>query len=121
MAQIIKAAVILCATILFMAACDNGSLASDAPARKHPKTVGYDTLKMGKETFEEKCTVCHGADGRLGIGGAKVLPDTKLGLEEVKQQVMNGKKGMPSFKQVLTVIEIDAVAKYALRLKQENK
>jgi len=121
MAHIKKAVAIVCFTALFTTACDQDNTAVDQAAQKQPRVSGYDTLKMGRETFEEKCVVCHGTDGRLGIGGAKVLPDTKLGIDEIKQQVTNGKKAMPSFKQVLTDVEIDAVARYALSLKRDSK
>lgn len=103
--------------LLTIVSCNTASPAKDEATAKQINT-GYDTLKLGKETFEEKCVVCHGSDGRLGASGAKILPDTKLTLEEVKQQVMNGKKAMPSFKQILTDGQVTAVAKYALTLKK---
>lgn len=85
------------------------------------QVVGYDTLKLGKEFFGEKCAVCHGDNGRLGAGGAKSLPDTKLSIPEIEQQIQQGKKAMPSFKRILTEEQILALAKYVLTLRDTLK
>jgi mono/diheme cytochrome c family protein len=103
--------------ILLTGSCSGNE---DSGNKQFPKSginSGYDTLGLGKETFEEKCVVCHGNDGRLGISGAKILPDTKLQMDGIIKQIQNGKKAMPSFKQVLTEEQITAVAKYVLTLK----
>lgn len=107
--------------ILLAVSCSSND---DSKAKQLPQSdvsSGYDTLRMGKETFEEKCVVCHGDDGRLGASGAKILPDTKLHIAEIIKQVENGKKAMPAFKQVLTEDQITAVAKYVLTLKDTIK
>lgn len=47
--------------------------------------------------FNSNCATCHGADGKLGLSGAKDLSKSNLSDEVIKQMVLNGKNAMPSF------------------------
>ena len=41
--------------------------------------AGENTVALsGKEIFDEKCSLCHGADGKLALSGAKDLSVTQL-------------------------------------------
>jgi cytochrome c6 len=64
--------------------------------------------------YMTKCVACHGADGRLGAAGAKNLAETKLSVDEVKHQIINGKGAMPPFGNQLSEEEIQAIADYVL-------
>lgn len=66
----------------------------------------------GKEIFEDKCTLCHGSDGKLGLSGAKDLSISKLDHKGITDIVANGKNGMAPYKDVLTPAQIEAVASY---------
>ena len=66
----------------------------------------------GKEIFEDKCTLCHGSDGKLGINGAKDLSVTQMNHAGIVETVTNGKNSMAAYKSVLTTEQIDAVASY---------
>ena len=66
----------------------------------------------GKEIFEEKCTLCHGSDGKLGMSGAKDLSVTALDHQNIVAIITNGKNTMASYKAVLSTEQIEAVASY---------
>ena len=66
----------------------------------------------GKEIFEEKCTLCHGSNGKLGLSGAKDLSVTALDHQNIITIITEGKNAMASYKAVLTHEQIEAVANY---------
>ena len=66
----------------------------------------------GKEIFEEKCTLCHGSNGKLGLSGAKDLSVTALDHQNIITIITEGKNTMASYKAVLTPEQIEAVANY---------
>jgi len=87
--------------------------AADNNNKETPQT----TEKSGSEIYSSKCTACHGADGNMGIAGAKKLPESTLGLEEREAIITNGKGTMPAFKNQLDAASIKVVAEYTLTLK----
>jgi mono/diheme cytochrome c family protein len=66
----------------------------------------------GKQIFEEKCTLCHGGDGKLGLSGAKDLSITQLNHSSIVEIITNGKNAMTPYKDVLSVEQIEAVSSY---------
>lgn len=82
-------------------------------ADKKAKTPGVD----GKKVFKQNCVVCHGLDGKLGANGSKDLTQSKLSLDERKAIVKNGKGAMVGLGSLLKPEEIEAVAKYTMKLK----
>ena len=75
--------------------------------------AGKKSMAMtGKELFEEKCSLCHGNDGKLGLSGAKDLSLTALNHEGIVGIITNGKNAMTSYKSTLSVEQIEAVSSY---------
>lgn len=70
----------------------------------------------GMAIFKKHCVICHGADGKLGLNGAKDLSASKRPLTERVELIHQGKNLMPSFEKTLTSEEIEAVARYTLEL-----
>jgi len=70
----------------------------------------------GKSLYIDRCTSCHGMDGKMGFGGAKDITATSKSLEEIILQVTYGKGAMAAYKNILTPDEIYAVSEYALTL-----
>ena len=70
----------------------------------------------GERVFLKHCAVCHGDDGRKGMAGAKVLPESSLTAEERMKIVLQGRGNMMPYKGVLSMGEIEAVVKYTLTL-----
>jgi cytochrome c6 len=76
------------------------------------------TDNIGAEIYKTKCAMCHGADGNLGIGGAKKLTESQLDLAALKTQITKGKGTMPPFEAQLSTEEIDAVADFVMGLRK---
>ncbi|HSY61523.1 MAG TPA: SirB2 family protein [Cytophaga sp.] len=72
----------------------------------------------GKIIFEAKCALCHGADGKLMLNGAKDLSVSKLTKAETIEMIKSGKGLMPGFKDELNEQQLNAVAEYAEGLRK---
>lgn len=66
--------------------------------------------------FRTHCVNCHGADGKLGDNGAKDLSLSPLTVQERIKIISNGKNQMTEFGSILKKEEIEALAKYTLKL-----
>jgi cytochrome c6 len=71
----------------------------------------------GEALFRKNCVTCHGADGRLGLSGAKDLTKSDLSLEDRMTLIAKGRGLMTPFEGILTPEEIAAVARYTIELK----
>jgi cytochrome c6 len=71
----------------------------------------------GAALYQTHCAICHGENGRKGFADARVLPDSKLTLEQRIHLITNGRGTMMPYRGVLTEEEIKAVARYTLSLK----
>ena len=76
-----------------------------------------DMPKTGQEIYRRNCALCHGADGKLGVRGAKDLSTSPMGLDERINRIAYGKDLMTPFTGLLTDEEIRLVAEYTLTLK----
>ena len=65
-----------------------------------------------EEIFTDKCALCHGDNGKLGMSGAKDLSVTQLPHAGIVEIVTNGKNTMAAYKDALTAEQIEAVASY---------
>jgi cytochrome c6 len=74
------------------------------------------TGPVGSAVFRNNCITCHGADGKLGLNGAKDLTASTLPLDGRIQIITNGRNLMTPFKALLSEAEIKAVAEYSLTL-----
>jgi mono/diheme cytochrome c family protein len=73
--------------------------------------------EIGRSVFKDKCVICHGNDGRKGLGGAKLLPNSTLSVAQRVELISQGKGKMMPYAGVLTPQEIKAVAEYTTTLK----
>jgi mono/diheme cytochrome c family protein len=74
--------------------------------------------KPASEIYAEKCSLCHGQDGKKGLSGAKDLSVSVLSREEAKQIISLGKNGMAGYKSILSEKEIEELANYIQSLKK---
>jgi cytochrome c6 len=72
----------------------------------------------GATIFIKNCKICHGADGRLGLNGAKDLSQSPLSISQRINIITNGKNLMTPFGQILSKQEIELVATFTLELTQ---
>lgn len=73
----------------------------------------------GKTIYMDRCTSCHGIDGKLGFGGAKNLSISSFSVEQIINQVTNGKGAMAPYKNILSAEEIFAVSEYAYSMRKK--
>lgn len=73
----------------------------------------------GMAVFRKNCVVCHGANGNLGLNGAKDLSQSTLTSAERTAIVTNGKNLMTPFGKILSPAEIDAVVAYTLTFSEK--
>jgi cytochrome c553 len=71
----------------------------------------------GQELFNASCISCHGADGKLGLMGAKDLTQSTMSLDDKIEIIKHGKNAMTPFEGMLTEEQIKAVAEYTETLK----
>ncbi len=76
----------------------------------------YATAADGEEIYKNRCVVCHGIDGKLGLNGSKDLTVSKVTEAERIVQITKGKNTMTPFEGILTPEEIKAVAAYSMTL-----
>ena len=51
----------------------------------------------GTKFYEQRCEICHGADGKLGVSNATDLSTSALTTDQMEEIVKNGKGAMPAF------------------------
>lgn len=96
---------------LLMIAC-GGSDKPTTPKKAAPQVSEAEAKRL----FNMRCSVCHGADGKLMIGGAPDITLSTKTLAEREALITYGKGLMPPQKDVLSAAEIKAVAKYSMEL-----
>lgn len=74
--------------------------------------------KKGKLIYKQYCVICHGADGKLAVSGAKDLSASVLSMEDRIDQITNGKGLMTPYKDILSAGQIKSVAEYLDELKK---
>lgn len=70
-----------------------------------------------QKVYEQKCSLCHGTDGRKMLAGAPDLALSTLDREAVVGLIKYGKGTMPPHKDVLTAEMIEALADHVETLK----
>ena len=88
-----------------------------ACAEKKKSTSGTEGVVDGQQVYKKYCILCHGADGKLGVNGAKDITVSKLTLAERIDQIKKGKNTMTPFEGILSEEQMKAVATYSMTLK----
>lgn len=102
--------------LLILSAC--GASEEETARQAAAQNPGAAVKPDGKGIFRQNCVTCHGADGTLGLNGAKDLTQSALPLEERINTITHGRKLMTPFATILSPEEIQAVAEYTLKLKK---
>lgn len=141
--NITKVFLIVCATVFFIAACNQtGPVANQANvARANTSTnansastaqpaATADEITAGKELYSAKCTICHkdtGKGGKVTVEGKNLKP-ADLTSDKMKARsddklvagISEGSPddGMPAFEDKLTKDQIKSIVKYVRTLQQ---
>lgn len=100
--------------MLFLAACTESASTPSANTTQSSE-------QRAEQLYKIKCGICHGADGKLMVGGAPDITQTQLTEAEVNALITYGKGTMPAQKDVLSSAEIQTVAAYVIaNLKQKD-
>ncbi len=106
MKKIIAISIWVC--IVMISACTNQSTPTPPT-----KTDEHATTTINPaELYKANCVVCHGADGTMGMNGAKNLKESTLSKEQIVKQITYGKGMMVGFDEKLSAAEIDQLATY---------
>lgn len=112
------------ASLGLLLACggDKKESASSSSANKNAGSTAEAAVttgnKKGKLVYKQYCVICHGADGKLAVSGAKDLSVSVLTMEESIDQITNGKGLMTPYKDILSASQIKSVAEYLEELKK---
>lgn len=100
------------ALTVFLFSCNsNGSIEQKTPSPEK---------KSGESLFIQHCAMCHGEDGRLGVGGAANLTELDLTYERIRNVLKNGKNAMPAMISELGNKQaVDSVIAYTLELTKQ--
>jgi len=101
-----------CFSMCLLAAC------SGNPAVKEQKSDAPQVAMTGEEIYMTHCKTCHGADGTMGLSGAKNLKVSTLDKAAIINQVTNGKGMMASFKDKISPEDIEKLADFVLTLRK---
>lgn len=115
------------AVALLLSACNPAADAPDTTAATKPlppipsaaDAEAATALAAGKTLFAQNCALCHGANGKLGLNGARDLTKSNLNAAGRTYIVANGSASgvMPAFKGQLSDEQIAQVVAYSLTLK----
>jgi mono/diheme cytochrome c family protein len=112
---------ILFSSIAIVAFLFAQSCGSDTKPKENSDSGNQGTISAsvnGQVLYEEKCTMCHGADGKQNTMGAKDLSASTINHETVVATITSGKNGMKAFSPELNAEQIEAVAHYAESLRK---
>ncbi len=102
----IKSRYIIIALLALVWACGGGETQTET-----------DPTALGKKLYKTQCSICHGDDGRKGLSGAKLIPESALDVKQRITLITKGKGNMMPYAGILSEEEIEAVAAYTMTLK----
>lgn len=65
------------------------------------------SLEEAKSLYTMKCASCHGADGKLGMSGAKDLSKSKITDQQIMCIIQGGQNTMPAFKDMIPDYQLE--------------
>lgn len=107
---------ILAALSLLLITGSYGVAESYAKRKGIPKGAEETSLAStdGKTLYENNCVLCHGADGKLGLSGAKDLSASAMDMGEITEIILKGKGNMAPVR--VNPEQAEVIARYV----QEN-
>lgn len=103
---------VLTLALALMASCGSDSGGGGEVVDRPPETWTPEQVEMGAELYRATCAVCHGMDGKGGIGASLIGVAKRRSVEEHVETVRSGRRSMPAFVGSLSPEEIQAVVAY---------
>lgn len=116
MKKIILCIAVAASGMFFAQSCGNDATKEEKKDSAAAPVVEATT--SGSVLYEEKCMMCHGADGKQNTMGASDLSTSALSHETVVTVITSGRNGMRAFSPELNAEQIEAVAKYVESLRK---
>lgn len=88
------------------------------PAKQVEVTPELSSSNRGELLFQQNCTMCHGADGKMGTLGAKDLSKSAMSNADVLNIISNGKAAMPAYGKTLSAEDIALLAGHVEQLRK---
>ena len=79
--------------------------------------LNYKITTHGAALFNAQCIVCHGADGKASLSGAKDLTLSTKSEAEMIEIIKTGKNTMPKMADIYNDTELAALANYVNSLR----
>lgn len=113
--KILSSVSIVCVTLF--TACTSTEEVETLVADKseEQKSFSEDDAKV---LFSLKCASCHGADGKLGLAGAKDLSTSALTDSQIFEIIRDGKNGMPAFGETIPEEQLNALVSIVKSLRK---
>lgn len=92
-------------------ACGGGQNSGNSQA-----AAGNGDAVEGKKVYERYCVLCHGADGKKEMNGAKDITISQLTFDERVALVRGGRNLMTPFEGILSEQEMADVSAYSMTL-----
>lgn len=100
------------ALLMITASYGLAEMASKNKAKVSTEAVAADGSINAQVLYTDNCALCHGADGKLGMTGAKDLSVTQMQKDSIQQVILNGKGAMKAVP--LSQEQAAAIADYVL-------
>lgn len=108
-----RARLVLSVVAVLAAACGGSGGESTPTGPTEPERIPPpEVLQLGREVYEDTCSVCHGRRGEGDIAPALVDSRSEFTLSEHTDRVRNGRGAMPAFSGTLDDDEIRAVVAF---------
>ena len=103
-------AAVVSAAVIVLSACGGGG-GDESGADLPPIDEEYpaEQIDLGREVFDDTCSVCHGRQGGGGIGPDIRTVARKLSFDEQHLLLNTGRGAMPNFSATLSEEEVNAV------------
>lgn len=92
------------------------STPAEAAEEEILNAMGETQMANAKAIYTQVCATCHGEDGDKGLGGAALLTQSQLTLNDRINVIEKGRGLMPAFGSQLTPQEAEALAAYTITL-----
>ena len=97
--------------VLYVNANEAATINRLRPVHELPGEAGQPPAQLGRQIYERTCVACHGGERQGAPPHTPALTDLKKSRQEIEATIVQGRNGMPAFRQ-FRPREIDALVAY---------